>query len=81
MITYEYTYKLQGDGRDSWKRIGTENDEVVVKDMVYFLTCRNWCLKAILNEDGLLASVDAAIDTLPEPTKTNARIVTGKPYL
>lgn len=31
-----------------------------------------WKLKAVLNSMGLLAQVEAALNSLPEPTKTNA---------
>ena len=72
MIVYSYKYKKQGDGKDSWTRTRTEDNKVVFVDMVYFISCANWKLKAILNEDKLLTQVESALNGLPEPTKTNA---------
>ena len=73
MIIYSYTYKLQGNGLDSWTRTQTENGEVVFVDMVFFLKAENWMLKSVLSEDSLLAQVETALDNLPEPQKTSAR--------
>ncbi len=71
-MKYTYTYKKQGNGSDSWRVEVTEDRELVDLYMVYFLTCDNWKLKAVLNEDGLLTNVETALNNLPEPTKTNA---------
>lgn len=68
-------YKEQGDGSDSWsvKEYETESKEILLDAyMVYFLTVENWKLKAVLNQDGLINSVETALNNLPEPLKTNA---------
>jgi len=71
-MIYTYTYKKQGDGRDTWRCEAKEGETLIDVFMVEYLEVDNWKLKAILNEDGLLTSVETAIDNLPEPTKTNA---------
>jgi hypothetical protein len=61
-------YKKQGNGQDSW--IVKYSDKPT--GVVSFLTVDNWKLKSVLNTDGLLAQVEAALNSLEEPTKTNA---------
>ena len=71
----EIKYKEQGNGSNSWtvKEFETEEKKVLLDAyMVYFLTVQNWKLKAVLNQDGLINSVETALNNLPEPQKTNA---------
>lgn len=48
MINKEYTYKEQGDGRDSWVVTEKEGDEIINSYMVYINPFINW---RVLTED------------------------------
>lgn len=71
-MIYTYTYKKQGDGRDTWRCEVKDGKTLIDIYMVEYLTADNWKLKAVLNADGLLSQVETALNALPEPTKTNA---------
>ena len=67
MITY--TYKLQGDKKNSWNR-----DVDGVLDLILDITVNNWSLRSVLTADGLIGAVEAALAGLSEPDKTNANL-------
>lgn len=70
-------YKLQGDGKDSWI-VKTFDDQgcMIHAELVYEDPYKKevlmWKLKSVLNSMGLLIQVGAALDGLPEPTKSTA---------
>lgn len=73
----EFEYKEQGDGSDSWAVSEWEDntkETLINKYMIYDFIVQNWKLKAELNRRGMLTSVETALDGLPEPTKTEAKL-------
>jgi hypothetical protein len=67
-----YEYKLQGNGRDSWKVTDTSTGEIYMTYEAPSREIANWKLKAVLDTMGLLPNINAAIAALSEPNRTFA---------
>ena len=77
MIT-KFTYKKQGDGRDSWTCIEKDDEgNIVNKYMVYEIVreVALWKVRAILKQMGLIMQIETALNSLPENVKDIALLV------
>lgn len=68
----EIKYKKQGDGRDTWRIITKDGEKIIDSQMYNEFEVPSWKLKLILDQIGLLSSIEPAINNLEEPNKSAA---------